>query len=440
MERLAFEQLLRWKTDPNRKPLLLFGARQVGKTWLMCEFGKRNYARVIRYDLSSDSRARSLFAGDLDVRRIVDDIGLREGYRIDPEDTLIIFDEVQEEPRAITALKYFCENAREYHVMAAGSYLGITHHEGSSFPVGKVDMLTLRPMCFEEFLLAVGEGAAVELLRCGEYERLGAVLGDRIVHRLRQYFVVGGMPEAVAEFSRDEDYARARMVQNAILSAYDGDFSKHAPLRVVERMRLVWNSVPSQLARENRKFVYGAARPGARAKDFEESIQWLRDYGAVSKVSRASALRQPLKAYEDLSAFKLFALDVGLLSAMSGLEPSAVLNGSAIFTEFKGALTEQYVAQELIAAGFDPLYWSAERASAEVDFAIQHGSNVVPVEVKAAENLRAKSLRVACEKFRLDFAIRTSLSGYRNDGWLINVPLWAIGRISDAIGRPRGGQ
>lgn len=433
MDRRILNELDRWKANPNRKPLLLFGARQVGKTWAMSEFGRTRYARTIRYDLASDSHARRLFAADLDGRRIIDDIAIREGSHVDPEHTLIIFDEVQEVPRAITALKYLCEDAREYHVIAAGSYLGITHHEGSSFPVGKVDTLTLHPMTFEEFLLALGDDLLVESLAKGELARLGEIAADRLEERLRQYLIVGGMPEAVQAFANTLDCQQVRDLQNALLAAYDGDFSKHAPLRIVERMRLVWGSVVSQLARENRKFLYGAARPGARAKDFEESVQWLRDYGVVNKVSRVRSLRHPLRAYEDISAFKLYALDVGLLAALGELPPQAVLEGSRLFTEFKGALTEQYVAQELIAAGKPPVYWSAERATAEVDFAVSCGTQVVPIEVKAAENLRSKSLRVACEKYGLSLAVRTSLSHYRDDGWLVNIPLWAIGRLAHLL-------
>lgn len=433
MKRTIYPEFAHWAARSNRKPLLLFGARQVGKTWAMSEFGKRAFAHVVRYDLASDAWARQLFAPDLDARRIIGDIEIKEGRHIDPATTLIIFDEIQEEPRALTALKYFCEDAREYPLMAAGSYLGITHHEGSTFPVGKIDTLTLRPMTFEEFLQAMGDGLIAEALAAGELARLERATGKRLTERLRQYFVVGGMPEAVAVFADSQDYRLVRRIQHAILSAYDGDFSKHAPLRIVERMRLAWNSLPAQLARENRKFVYGAARAGARAKDFEESIQWLRDYGVVNKISRASALRQPLKAYEDLSAFKLFALDVGLLSAMSGLMPEAVIEGAKVFTEFKGALTEQYAAQELIASGLEPLYWSAERSTAEVDFAVSHNAEVIPIEVKAAENLKAKSLRVACDKFKLQPAVRTSLSGYRDDGWLINIPLWSIGRMAQIL-------
>ncbi|MBQ9059078.1 MAG: ATP-binding protein [Atopobiaceae bacterium] len=433
MERMIYKQLDRWKTDANRKPLLMFGARQVGKTWAMTEYGSRNYARVIRYDLASDSAARRLFEKDLNARRIINDIELREGSRINPEETLIIFDEVQEEPRAITALKYFCEEAREYNVMAAGSYLGITHHEGSSFPVGKVNTMTLRPMSFGEFLRALGDELLADEIEAGNLSYIQGIAVEQCVERLREYFVVGGMPEAVAAFVSSNDYGQVRNIQRAILSAYDGDFSKHAPLRILERMRLVWNSIPSQLARENRKFVFGATRPGARAKDFEESIQWLRDYGVINKIARANVLRAPLKAYEDLKTFKLFALDVGLLSAMSELEPQIVLQQSAVFTEFKGALTEQYVMQELIAAGYNPMYWSSSRSTAEVDVAVTCGTRVVPIEVKASENLRSKSLRVACEKFNLDFAVRTSLSDYRDDGWLVNIPLWGISQLSRVL-------
>lgn len=429
MRRTLVDSLAKWKASPDRKPLLLYGARQVGKTWLLEEFGRTSYESCVRVDFLKEVGLRHLFQRDLDPRRVVREIELRKNVRISERSTLLIFDEVQEAPGALTALKYFCEDMPGLHVAAAGSYMGVSLHEGESFPVGKVDSLTLRPMGFLEFLDACGRGALAEAIRCREFDLVERAQKDEVVGLLRDYLFVGGMPEAVAAFARDGNFADARDVQMQIVSDYDGDFGKHAPARLLERMRLVWSSLPSQLARENKRFVYGVARKGARAKDLEESIQWLRDYGVVLKVPRASALRVPLSAYEDLSAFKLFALDVGLLGALADLPASAVVEGLRLFTEFKGALTEQYVLQELLLSGRAPCYWSAENATSEVDFAVGFEGGVVPVEVKAAENLRARSLRVACEKFGIPRAVRTSLSAYRDDGWLVNMPLWAVSQL-----------
>jgi hypothetical protein len=396
----------------------------------MKEFGRRYFEDVVRIDLMQNERARSFFDGDLDPRRIVRNIEIETGRRVDPASTLLVIDEIQEAPRALTALKYFCEDAREYHVVAAGSYMGIAmRHQETSFPVGKVDLLTLRPLTFCEFLGALGEGLLAEAVASGDLGALEGAFSQKLTGYLREYFVVGGMPEVVAAYAESHDVRQARSLQRTIISAYDGDFGKHAPTRMLERMRLVWSALPSQLAKENRRFVYGALRSGARARDFEESIQWLCDYGVVFKVPRVSALRHPAMSYADDSAFKLFAVDLGLLGALAGLRPEVVLEGSAVFTEFKGALTEQYVAQELLAAGLTPVYWSADNGTAEVDFAVDTDRSVLPVEVKAAENLKAKSLRVACDRFGLERAVRTSLSGYRDEGRLVNVPLWAVGAL-----------
>lgn len=297
--------------------------------------------------------------------------------------------------------------------------------EGESYPVGKVDMLTFYPLTFEEFVRAAAGDVLADALEAGDMALLDSV-ADVIERHLKDYMVIGGMPEVVAEFVASGDYAECRRLQGDILQAYDADFSKRAPVRLLERMRMAWRSIPSQLAHENKKFVYGAVRPGARARDFEEALQWLEDYGVVYKVPRVAALRLPLGGYEDLSAFKLFCCDLGLLGAMAGLPETAVIDGSRVFTEFKGALTEQYVLQEYVAQGEQPVYWSNDSGSAEIDFALTSSRGIIPVEVKAGENLRSKSLRVACEKFCIDRAIRTSLSPYRDDGWLINVPLWAV--------------
>lgn len=428
MRRDLMTQLVAWKDSSHRKPLLLRGSRQTGKTWLMKQFAREYFDSFVMVDFMYDISARQVFEQDLDPLRIIKQIELRTGIKIEPGSTLLVFDEIQEAPRGLTALKYFCEQAPEYHVIAAGSYMGIAlRREGESFPVGKVDELTVHPMGFSEFIRALDGDPLADTLLETDMNLLGPMV-SRLTNRLKDYLVVGGMPEVVESFRTAGDYQKVRHLQMQILDAYDADFAKHAPARILERMRLVWKSLPGQLARENKRFLYGAARPGARARDFEESIQWLLDYGAVAKVPRVSALRVPLSAYEDMSAFKLFGIDVGLLSAMAGLSPVAVLDESRLFTEFKGALTEQYVEQELRLLGLAPVYWSSSTGTAETDFAIQLDGVAVPIEVKAGENLQAKSLKVACEKFDLGRALRTSLSAYRDEDWLVNVPLWAVGQ------------
>lgn len=428
-------KLVSWKESPRRKPLLLRGARQTGKTWLMEQFAREQFESSVKVDFMYDASAQRIFEQDLDPIRIIKQIELRSGSRIEPERTLLIFDEIQEAPRGLTALKYFCEQAPHYHVIAAGSYMGIAvRREGESFPVGKVDELTVHPMGFCEFVRALDGDPLADALQSADTELL-ATMEDRLVRRLKDYLVVGGMPEVVESFRASNDHRESRRLQMQILDAYDADFAKHAPARILERMRLAWKSLPGQLARENKRFLYGAARPGARARDFEESIQWLLDYGAVAKVPRVSALRMPLAAYEDMSAFKLFGVDVGLLGAMAGLDVAAVLDESRLFTEFKGALTEQYAEQELRLLGHTPAYWSSNTGTAETDFAVQLDDLVLPIEVKAGENLQSKSLKVACGKFDLERAVRTSLSSYRDEGWLVNIPLWAIGQLPALVAR-----
>ncbi len=430
MRRELMDELIAWKNRPHHKPLILKGARQTGKSWLMDEFAAQEFESSVKFDFMSDITVRSVFEQDLDPRRIISQLELRSGRNITPGKTLLIFDEVQEAPRGLTALKYFCEQAPEYHVIAAGSYMGMApRREGESFPVGKVDQLVLRPMGFTEFVRATSGDPLADTLLAADTNALAGV-ADLLEQRLKEYFVVGGMPEAVEAFRNGDGHGEVRRIQLNILSDYDADFSKHAPARILERMRLVWRSLPGQLARENKRFVYGAVRPGARARDLEEALQWLVDYGAVNRVSRVGALRTPLSGYEDLSAFKLFCLDTGLLGALSQLDPAAILEGSRLFTEFKGALTEQYVSQELIRSGFSPAYWSSDTGNAETDFAVELHGAAVPIEVKASENLKAKSLKVATEKFGLGRAVRTSLSPFRDEGWLVNIPLWEIGQIS----------
>jgi hypothetical protein len=430
MIREAIRDLEKWKSDSRRKPLIIRGARQVGKTWIMKEFGKTYYDNFAYINFDSNERMESLFKGNLDVERLITGLQIESGVTIEAESTLIIFDEIQEVPSALTALKYFCENAPQYHIVAAGSLLGVAMHPGTSFPVGKVDFMTLYPLNFLEFLVAVGNKDLSDLLMSRDFKLITSFKG-KYKDLLKQYYYIGGMPEAVSRFIETKDYKVVREVQNRLLMAYEQDFSKHAPREVVPRIRLLWNSIPAQLGRENRKFVYGHIRPGSRAKEYELSVQWLIDCGLIIKVNRITKPDIPLTAYQDFSAFKLYILDVGLLSAMSGLDIGSILQGNRIFEEFKGALTEQYVLQQLIASKeITPFYWSAERSDGEIDFVFQLGKAVIPLEVKASENLQAKSLKSYVSRYKPNYALRTSLSDYRKEDWLTNLPLYAINTIT----------
>lgn len=429
MYRIAIEKLYRWKESKYRKPLIIEGARQVGKTWLMKEFGREAYADTVYINFDSNSRMAGLFASDLNTERLIVGIELYAGKKIDPGQTLLIFDEVQEVPRALSSLKYFCENAPQYHIMCAGSLLGIALHEGSSFPVGKVDFLSLYPLSFREFLMATAGERFAELLDRQDYPMITA-FKQTYVDALRQYYFVGGMPEAVRCFAEDRDFPAVREIQKHILAAYEQDFSKHAPAEIVPKIRMVWNSIPSQLAKENKKFVYGLVREGGRARDYETAIMWLCDCGLVHRVGRVNAAGIPLKAYEDLKAFKLFLVDVGLLGCMTGLHQSILLDGNDLFTEFKGALTEQYVCQQLkTLEGLGVYYYTNDRGSCEVDFILDTGGQIVPLEVKAEVNLRAKSLKTYREKFSPDISVRTSMADYKEEDGLVNLPLYAIEEI-----------
>ena len=426
MYRIAMEQLLKWKSNTRRKPLIIEGARQVGKTWLMKEFGKQAYDSTVYINFDSNSQMSALFAADLDVKRLIIGLKLYSGQKIDPDHTLLIFDEVQEVPRALTSLKYFCENAPQYHIICAGSLLGIALHEGTSFPVGKVDFLKLYPLSFKEFLMATGKERYAELLNSGDFSLITS-FKQTYIDALKYYYSVGGMPEAVQCFAEDSDFAEVRVIQKRILAAYEQDFSKHAPNEIVPKIRMLWNSIPSQLAKENKKFLYGLVREGGRAKEYETAIMWLIDCGLVHKVSRVNAAGIPLKAYEDLKAFKLFIVDVGLLSCMVGLNSRTILDGNALFVEFKGALTEQYVCQQLkTVEDLGLYYYTNDRGSCEVDFIVDTSSQIIPVEVKAEINLRAKSLKTYCEKYKPEIAVRTSMADFKKEDWLINLPLYAI--------------
>lgn len=425
MERSIYSSLKKWKESPTRKPLILQGARQVGKTYILKEFGAREYSEVVYINCDDNNDMQNMFV-DYDVDRIIRSLSAIYGVSIKPSTTLLILDEIQEVERGLASLKYFCEKAPEYHVAVAGSLLGITLHEGTSFPVGKVDMLYMYPMDFEEFLLAMGKEQLVELLRNNSWAALTPLRG-MLTELLRQYYFVGGMPEAVKTYVERGDIWEVRSIHSKIIDAYRNDMSKHAPKQQVQRINMVWNSIPSQLARDNKKFIYGALRKGARANDFEIAIQWLVDSGLVHKVHRISKPVVPLKFYEDMASFKLFLLDCGLLGALSETPPEQILIGDNVFEEYKGAFTENYVLQQLKSLPRTFVYYySNDNSTLEIDFVVQHEAHVIPIEVKAEENLRAKSLRQFVTDNSGLHGVRFSMSDYREQDWLTNVPLWAV--------------
>lgn len=425
MERSIYSSLKKWKESPTRKPLILQGARQVGKTYILKEFGAREYSEVVYINCDDNNDMQNMFV-DYDVDRIIRSMSAISGVSIKPSTTLLILDEIQEVERGLASLKYFCEKAPEYHVAVAGSLLGITLHEGTSFPVGKVDMLYMYPMDFEEFLLAMGKEQLVEMLRSDSWAALTPLRG-MLTELLRQYYFVGGMPEAVKAYVGRGDIWEVRSIHSKIIDAYRNDMSKHAPKQQVQRINMVWNSIPSQLARDNKKFIYGALRKGARANDFEIAIQWLVDSGLVHKVHRISKPVVPLKFYEDMASFKLFLLDCGLLGALSETPPEQILIGDNVFEEYKGAFTENYVLQQLKSLPRTFVYYySNDNSTLEIDFVVQHEAHVIPIEVKAEENLRAKSLRQFVTDNSGLHGVRFSMSDYREQDWLTNVPLWAV--------------
>jgi len=433
MERTAYEALLKWKNNTHRKPLVIKGARQVGKTWLMKEFGKKEFESVAYINFEKVTQLANLFEEDFDIQRILRSIQLATGIIPQVDKTLIIFDEIQSVKRGLLALKYFYEDAPQYHVMAAGSLLGLSIHKDDSFPVGKVNFLDMYPLSYQEFLLAIGKTALLDTLKSRDWKLIKAFKGQ-YVDLLKQYYFIGGMPEVVEAFIQDGDYKEVRNIQNSILESYDKDFSKHPPLDIVPRIKMVWNAIPSQLAKENRKFIFGAVKSGGRAKEFELAIMWLQDAGLIYKVNRVSNASLPLGGFEDISAFKLFMVDVGLLGAKSGLDAKTLIDGNEIFGQYKGALTEQYVLQQF--KSIDDMatyYWTPDEGIAEIDFLIQISGCVIPVEVKAAENLKAKSLRSFRDKYHPGISVRTSMSDYREELTMTNIPLYAVGLINDLI-------
>lgn len=427
MERFLMDDLVGWKNSVRRKPLVLNGARQVGKTWLLMEFGARHFESVAYVNLDNNLGLASQFDVGYDLPRILLMIQAESGQRVIPGKTLVVLDEVQECPKALTSLKYFCENVPELAVAAAGSLLGITFHEGTGYPVGKVDMLDLHPLSFREFLDATGNPMLREVVDSGDKQLLGS-LAAKFRELLKQYYFVGGMPEAVATFVESADLSAVRAVQEGVLFGYERDISKHLGAAGAERALSAWRSLPAHLGQENKKFVFGHIGEGARARDYRSAITWLTQAGIATRVPRVSKPGVPLSAYADESAFKLFSLDVGLLCALSRLDASSIVDGNALFTEFRGALTEQYVCQQLVSdCNLSPCYWSAENSRGEVDFLVQRGGRVYPIEVKAEENLRSKSLRAFSGRYPGTVPRRFSLSGFCDQGWMRNVPLYAIG-------------
>ena len=434
LKRLLMKDLIQWKNKNNRQPLILKGARQVGKTWLLNEFGRKEFDDVLYINFENAPGLKESFDGDISPKRIIDLLGALHGKKIKPQETLLIFDEIQEIPRALTSLKYFAETAPEYAICCAGSLLGVALHSGTSFPVGKVDFLLLEPFNFEEFLLANDEQTLVEFIRSNGTNEIPKAISEKLTDYLKQHFIVGGMPGAVNSWLNTRDYSEVESRQRDILETYENDFSKHAPKNIVPKLRHLWNSVPSQLSKENKKFIYGLVREGARAREYEEAILWLLDCGLLRKVSRITKPSIPLKSYEDLKAFKLYHLDIGLLRHMSELPPSAILDGTKIFEEFKGALAEQFVLTELAGKDFirNIYYWTSN-AIAEVDFVFSDDKRVYPVEVKATENLQARSLKVYRDRYTPELSIRTSLANLRLDDGLLNVPLFALFNLENYI-------
>lgn len=425
MERNILAELVNWQHKPNRKPLILNGARQVGKTYILKEFGRRQYKDTAYINCDNNDIVTKIFSQDYDVKRIILSLSAITHVSIRPGETLIILDEIQENPLALNSLKYFCENASEYHIAVAGSLLGISLHGDTSFPVGKVDVIKMYPMTFDEFLAAIGEEQLVNILHSQDFAMIDA-LADKLIDCLRQYYFTGGMPAVVNEFVKSHDIGEVRNIQKQILFGYRRDFSKHAPANQVPRINLVWDSIPSQLAKDNKKFVYGAIKKGARASEFELAIQWLIDAGLAYRISRVTSPSLPLKFYEDFSAFKLFTLDVGLMGAMAYTPPEGILIGNDYFNEYKGTFTELFVLTQLMPHGVPVYYYSANDSRVKIDFIIQKGMSVIPIEVKAEVNVRSKSLRTYIDKHPGLKGLRLSMMPYQDQGWMVNKPLYAV--------------
>ena len=437
MQRLIIDDLLRWKQSKYRKPLILKGVRQVGKTWALNEFGKQYYNNIAYFNFDEQEELLPFFETTKDVKRILQNLMMVNGSPILPEKTLVIFDEIQECNKALNTLKYFCEKAPEYHIACAGSLLGIALSKLSSFPVGKVDFLKIYPMSFTEFLLANGDGNLVDYMNSIDViEPIPEIFFNQLQEKLKMYFITGGMPEAVRSWTEERDTGLVQAALKNILNAYELDFSKHAEIKDIAKLGLIWNSIPSQLARENKKFLYSAIKDGARAREYEDALTWLCNAGMAYKIFRSSKPGLPMSAYDDLTAFKLYTVDTGLLRRLALLDPIAFNEGIRLFTEFKGALTENYVLQGL-ADKYEaiPRYWKSG-GQAEVDFMIQRGNDIIPIEVKADQNVNGRSLALYMQKYEADTKIRLrfSLRNLKQDGNLLNIPLFMIDNVDKLIG------
>ncbi len=426
MYRSQIKTLKEWKEKKNRKPLLIRGARQVGKTWLAKEFGKRYFKKTAYINMDNNPPMEELFNRGYDINNIISAFKIESGVNITPDDTLIIIDEIQEIPKALQSLKYFYETTPEYYIIATGSKLGVALHQGTSFPVGKINTMTLYPMSFYEYLLARDKSELADLIVSNNFTLINSY-STELTSLLKEYYYIGGMPEVLQSFVDNHDYEEVRDLQNELLSFYANDFSKHAPATISNRMHMVWDTIPKQLAKENKKFIYGLIREGARAREYETAIQWLLDIGLIYKCYRISKPNLPLKAYVEPENFKIYILDIGLLLAMANVNVHSIIESNTLLTEFKGALTEQYVANELVNHGMPLYYYSTPNSSGEIDYVIQNNSGIVPIEVKAEENLMAKSLKAFKAKYNPEISIRTSLSGYKEQDWMINVPLFCFG-------------
>ncbi len=427
MKRRFYDELIKWKKSSDRKPLIVQGARQVGKTWIMKHFGKNEYKQMIYVNCDEEPRIKDIFKRDYNIDRILFELQVISGIKASANDTLIIFDEIQEVERGIHSLKYFYENAPEYHIMVAGSFLGIALNEGTSFPVGKVDMLCLYPMSFNEFIREHNPNL-YGLLNDGGWDSLATFHSD-LVTELRLYYYLGGMPEVVQSYLTNGDLKKVRYIQKTIMDTYRNDFSKHASKSESIRIRQVFDSIPSQLVKENKKYIYSLLKKGARATEYELAIQWLIDCGLVYKVNRVRDVKLPLKFYEDLGAFKLFLLDCGLFGCMNNVQPDQMLLDDKIFIEFKGAFTEVFVMQQLIAEGYVPYYWSKEQSDGELDFIIQKGSELIPIEVKAGENVKSRSLQQFIKEHPEYKGLRVSMKGFQEQDWMLNIPLYAVNKF-----------
>ena len=436
MKRLIINDLQRWKQSKYRKPLILKGVRQVGKTWILNEFGRQYYDNIAYFNFDEHEELGSFFETTKDVKRILQNLTMVNGSPILPEKTLIIFDEIQECNKALNALKYFCEKAPEYHIACAGSLLGIALSKPTSFPVGKVDFMTINPMSFTEFLLANGDENLVNYLNnINVIEPIPEIFFNRLQEKLKMYFITGGMPEAVRSWTEERDLGLVQTALKNILNAYELDFSKHAEIKDIAKLGLIWNSIPSQLARENKKFLFNTVKAGARAREYEDALTWLCNAGMAYKIYRSTKPGLPLSAYDDLTAFKLYSVDTGLLRRVALLDPVAFQEGNRLFTEFKGALTENFVLQSL-AEKYEaiPRYWTSG-GQAEVDFIIQRGNEIIPIEVKADQNVKSRSLMLYGQKYAAEtkIRIRFSLKNLKQDGNLLNIPLFMVDYLDKLI-------